>query len=209
MKSILTRYFFAFVFCIGSLQAASNAKENYERAVAAEFQRLIAAAQNGDAEAQYNLVDVYARGIGTTKNNDEAAKWLRKAADQNYAPAQFTLANWLLDGVKVPKDQKEAVRLYTMVAERGGRTASLQLGKCYAQGLGIKADPLLACAWANVAKYSFRNHDSEFKQAEVIFQGASKSLTQKEIDKANDLGVRMYDEIQNKVRAESQKKTKN
>lgn len=209
MKCISIRFFFAFVFCIESLQAASNAKENYERAVAAEYQRLIAAAQNGDAEAQYNLGKVYARGIGTTKNIDEAAKWLRKAADQNYPPAQFTLADWLFDGVKVPKDQKESVRLYTVVAERGGRTASLRLSKCYAQGLGVKADPLLACAWANVVKYSFRNYDTEFQQAVVILQGASKSLTQKEIDKANDLGARMYDEIQKKVRAESQKKTKN
>ena len=50
------------------------------------------AAEQGAAEAQYNLGSMYADGRGVPKDEAEAARWYRLAADQGDASAQFMLA---------------------------------------------------------------------------------------------------------------------
>jgi len=42
------------------------------------------AADQGLAEAQYYLGDLYKRGLGVSRDNDVAAKWLQLAAEQGY-----------------------------------------------------------------------------------------------------------------------------
>ena len=46
-------------------------------------------AMQGEAYAQYNLGLIYFKGEGVPKNDAEAVKWFRKAADQGHAKAQF------------------------------------------------------------------------------------------------------------------------
>ena len=48
-------------------------------------------AEQGFAEAQYNLGLMYFNGDGVAQNYTEAAKWYRKAAEQGYAKAQYNL----------------------------------------------------------------------------------------------------------------------
>jgi TPR repeat protein len=48
-------------------------------------------AEQGDAEAQFNLGVMYANGEGVPKDDVEAVKWYRKSAEQGYALAQFNL----------------------------------------------------------------------------------------------------------------------
>ena len=43
------------------------------------------AADQGDAEAQCHLGDMFAEGRGEAQNDEEAARWYRKAADQGHA----------------------------------------------------------------------------------------------------------------------------
>src|SRR5687767_14943981 len=53
---------------------------------------ICARAEQGDAQAQKDLADAYYLGdLGLAKNEAEAAKWFRKAADQNHAMAQSYL----------------------------------------------------------------------------------------------------------------------
>ena len=50
------------------------------------------AAEKGDAQAQSDLGRAFLFGeLGLAKNDREAVKWYRKAAEQNYAPAQGAL----------------------------------------------------------------------------------------------------------------------
>jgi TPR repeat protein len=58
---------------------------------AAEVSKLQAKAQEGDAVAQVNLGKAYEDGNGLSKNDELAAKWYRKAADQGNAVAQSRL----------------------------------------------------------------------------------------------------------------------
>ncbi|MGV2481346.1 UNVERIFIED_CONTAM: sel1 repeat family protein, partial [Salmonella enterica subsp. enterica serovar Weltevreden] len=54
----------------------------------AEAARLFrVAAELGEAEAQYALSVMLDTGAGQTRNADEALRWLRASAGQNYPPA--------------------------------------------------------------------------------------------------------------------------
>ena len=43
-------------------------------------------AEQGDARAQKNLGYCYEKGIGTSKNEQEAFRWYMKSAEQEYLP---------------------------------------------------------------------------------------------------------------------------
>ena len=61
-------------------------------------------AEQGDADAQYNLGFVYARGLGVPQDFVEAVKWARLAADQGIADAQYALGVSYVAGEGVPAD---------------------------------------------------------------------------------------------------------
>ena len=49
------------------------------------------AAEQGHAEAQYNLGVMYVNGDHVVQDDVEAVKWFNKAAEQGYAEAQSAL----------------------------------------------------------------------------------------------------------------------
>ncbi|OAD22595.1 Sel1 domain-containing protein repeat-containing protein [Candidatus Thiomargarita nelsonii] len=59
------------------------------------FQAIVEKAEQGDANAQFNLGVMYGFGIGVTQNDISAAKWFRKAAKQEHAGAYGGLG-WIL-----------------------------------------------------------------------------------------------------------------
>jgi len=48
-------------------------------------------AEQGDAEAQLNLGDMYSDGEGIAKDDREAVKWYRLAAEQGNKIAQYSI----------------------------------------------------------------------------------------------------------------------
>ena len=68
------------------------------------------AAEQGDADAQFNLGVMYANGEGVPENDAEAVKWYRLAAEQSHADAQFKLGVMYDLGNGVPENDAEAAR---------------------------------------------------------------------------------------------------
>ena len=60
------------------------------------------AAEQGLAEAQYNLGYRYANGRGVLEDDAEAVRWYRMAAEQGYAMAQVNLGYRYDNGEGVP-----------------------------------------------------------------------------------------------------------
>ena len=56
------------------------------------------AAEQGHADAQFNLGNMYARGDGVPENDAEAVKWYRLAAEQGDAVAQYNLGVMYANG---------------------------------------------------------------------------------------------------------------
>ena len=78
------------------------------------------AADQGYAEAQEKLGEMYARGRGgLAKDDAQAVSLFRKAAEQGFAQAQFTLG-WAYDtGDGVPVDIIEGERWLRKAADQG------------------------------------------------------------------------------------------
>ena len=66
-------------------------------------------ADQGDADAQYNLGLMYDYGYGVAEDDAEAARWYRLAADQGHAIAQYNLGLMYASGRGVVEDDAEAV----------------------------------------------------------------------------------------------------
>ena len=118
-------------------------KKNYTEAV--KWYRK--AAEQGFANAQYNLGYCYAHGEGVTQDYYEAVKWYRKAAAQGFARAQCNLGACYYNGEGVTKDYAEAVKWYRKAAEKGNACAQFNLGLCYEFAKGVTKDYAEAVKW--------------------------------------------------------------
>ncbi len=76
-------------------------KRGDDEAALTEFRPL---AEQGNAEAQFNLGLMYHLGLGVTQDYAEALKWLRKAAGQGHTNANFALGTMYHSGEGVTRD---------------------------------------------------------------------------------------------------------
>jgi uncharacterized protein len=106
-----------------------------------------AKAEAGDAVSELQLALRYENGEGVAKNQVQAVKWYRKAAEQNVAEAQYNLGICYENGNGVAKDQVEAVKWYRKAAEQNLAEAQYNLGVCYAKGKGVAIDFVEAVKW--------------------------------------------------------------
>src|SRR6266478_2781597 len=105
------------------------------------IEQVKAKAEAGDAESQVEFGRRYDKGKGVPKDQVEAVKWFRKAAEQNLAKAQLNLGLFYFDaGEGVAKDPVEAVKWYRRAVEQNFAGARYNLGICYAHGEGVAKD---------------------------------------------------------------------
>ena len=79
------------------------------------------AADQGNADAQYNLGVMYYTGQGVPQDHVQAVKWFRLAADQGLASAQFFLGLMYAKGEGVPQNYVQA-HMWLNLAGAGGDT---------------------------------------------------------------------------------------
>ena len=84
------------------------------------------AADQGDAEAQYNLGLMYVNGEGVPKDDAEAVRWYRLAAEQGDASAQHNLGVMYANGRGVLKDSVLA-HMWSNIAGANGHEAAREL----------------------------------------------------------------------------------
>ena len=106
------------------------------------------AAENGDAEAQYQLGLMYRRGLGVPKNDAQAAPWYHLAAEQGHAEARLELDALYYTGPDaLEASDFEALMLYRQAAEQGDATAQSSLGWMYYRGQCGPQNYSEAAAW--------------------------------------------------------------
>jgi TPR repeat protein len=77
------------------------------------------AAEQGYADAQNNLGNMFENGQGVVQDYAEAVRLYRLAADQGHAYAQNNLGNMFNNGEGVAPDRAEAIRWYRLAAAQG------------------------------------------------------------------------------------------
>ena len=105
-----------------------------------------------------------------TKDDTEAVKWYRKAADQGFVQAQYNLAAMYDSGQGVPQDYAEAAKWYRKAADRGFAQAQSYLGALYAKGQGVPRDYVEAYKWFDLAAARFAASDAVLRDGAVSNQ---------------------------------------
>ncbi len=138
-------------------------------------------AEQGDADAQFNMGVVYLRGIGVTQDYQAAFNWFKKSTEQKHALAQFSLGVMYLQGLGVTQDYKVAFNWFKKAAEQGGSEAQTVLSSMYEDGVGIPQDYTRAHMWWNIAA-SLDNEAAAGNRDKV-----EKMMTPFQIEKAQEL----------------------
>lgn len=104
-------------------------------------------AEQGNAQAQFDLGHMYQEGDGVTKNITEAVKWVKKAAEQGNSDAQHRLGYYYAAGLGVPQNYAEAMKWYLKAAEQGNAKSYVNIGAFYVKGWGVRKDYAKAIEW--------------------------------------------------------------
>ena len=155
-----------------------------------DFAQTKARAVQGIASAQYNLGIMYDLGDGIPKDQAEAAKWYRKAAEQGYAEAQYNLGVKYRRGEGVPQDYAEAAKWYREAAEQGNTGAQCNLGVLYSKGNGVSQDFTEAYVWSTIAEGS--GHEDARQNRDY----ASSKLAPEDLLAAKERAAKLSAEIQ-------------
>jgi hypothetical protein len=105
------------------------------------------AAEQGDANAQYNMALLYQAGKSVPKDPEMAEMWYARAAGQGDVRAQYNLARMYYEGQDVPQNYGAALKWFTKAAEYGHAHAQYNLGLMYYKGQGVSPDKNTANKW--------------------------------------------------------------
>ena len=108
-------------------------------------------AEEGNAEAQFALAEMYDEGEGVAEDHAQALRWYRLAAGQGYAAAQTALGRIYSTGAVVSQDFAEAFKWDQLAAQQGVAMAQFELGWLYRMGDGAPRDHVRAYMWFDLA----------------------------------------------------------
>ena len=160
------------------------------------FQLYQLKANQGDADAQFNLALLYYHGLGVTHDSKQTVFWYTKAAEQGHVNAQYSLGSlyrYSYDA-EVPRDYKQAVYWLTKAAEQGHADAQYGLGYMYDYGDEIPQDYKQAFFWytkaAEKGHYFAKEHRDEMLE----------KMSQSQIEEVQKLSKEFYEKIHNKAK---------
>lgn len=103
------------------------------------------AAEQGHAEAQFNLGYCYYLGIGLIQDEAKGLRWYRKAAEQKYTIAQYKLGIRYYLGLT--RRKTECIKWLHTAAGQGLVVAQYFLGTCYQHGEGVVQNHTESIYW--------------------------------------------------------------
>lgn len=128
---------------LGDTAAGARAFRNKDYQTA--FREWKAAAEGGQAEAQFDLGLLYAEGLGTQRDLAEAAKWYRQAAGQGNAQAEFALGQMYSRGWGAPRETADILRWMQMANDPMSDGPPTEWARV--EGYGIEQDQKQAAYW--------------------------------------------------------------
>ncbi|TMG86328.1 MAG: sel1 repeat family protein [Betaproteobacteria bacterium] len=124
-------------------------------------------AQKQDPVAEYTLAQIYAQGDGVPKDDAQARKWLKLAAEHGNPEAEYEMGMALREGRDVIQDYDAALKWFIRAAETGNARAQFELGHMYRVGMGVPIDNVKAYMWFNLAA-SNGNADADRARITVL-----------------------------------------
>lgn len=110
-----------------------------------EFHDLVRRAEDGDVEAQYNLADMYHKGLYVPRNYAEAEKWYLRSVEQGREDARVLYLKGLAK-------RTEGMSLLELEGKQGNAWACYELAKALSQPGDHDGDPVTAYSWFCLAE---------------------------------------------------------
>jgi len=129
-----------------------------------------AAADQGVANARYNLGVLYHQGLGVPRDLDRALYWYREAGKRGHPEAQYNLGIAHIEGIGTEYDPRRAAVFFERAARGGIMEAAYNLGLIHENGLLGKPDPQEALVWYKMAA------DKGSPDAKAAMEQLAKSL---------------------------------
>lgn len=107
--------------------------------------------QNGNTDAQNYLGICFAEGKGVERNEYEAFKWFKLAAEKGHAEAMNNMGRCYYIGIGIKQNYSEAINWFRKSAEMGNPSAQYNIGVCYYKGYGVSQDYTEAILWFSKA----------------------------------------------------------
>lgn len=115
------------------------------------FKEMKQAAERGLPAAQYQLAKYYENGSGTAKNEQEARRWIERAANGGNRRAMHNLAMYYAEGRTVPQSYETAAKWFEQASLLGLTNSEFNLALLYEQGLGVPKSLPDAYVWYAIA----------------------------------------------------------
>eukprot|EP00439_Symbiodinium_sp_Y106_P019932 s4154_g2.t1 len=122
------------------------------------------------SRSDYNLGVRLLKGKGTEKDEVEAARCFREAADLGHLKASYALGVMLLNGQGVGKDEVLAGAYLKQAAQAGDPKAMYNLSLMYQNAVGVKRDLDVAKEWMEQA--AKRGHKKALRSKSIKVFGA-------------------------------------
>lgn len=101
--------------------------------------------------AEYNLGELYSKGLGVGQDDDKARQWWEKAAARGFITAQLRLGYLYYQGKGVRQDYDMARQWWEKAAAQHNPSAQALVGSLYEHGEGVKKDFATARKWYDEA----------------------------------------------------------
>ncbi|MGB5883761.1 MAG: transglycosylase SLT domain-containing protein [Desulfobulbales bacterium] len=152
-------------------------------------------ANQGDADAQFNLALLYYTGLGIPQDRRYAIYWYTKAAEQGHVQAQYYLGKLYNFGYgeEVRQDFKLAVYWLTKASEQGLVQAQYLLGHMYEYDDEPPQDYKQAFFW--YTKAAEQNHYFAKEDRDRMLE----KMSQSQIEEAQKFSKELYEKIDNEI----------
>ena len=151
------------------------------------IERLRGRAEAGSAPAQFRMGGLYFSGEGVLENYEEAAKWLRLAAEQGHARAQEALGRICYAAVVMRRLSELKERRQRLEERLWGTEGS---DRPNAEAVWMECDAVEAYAWLSLA--ASQGQETADEKREKI----REEMTAAEIIQAQELAAEIFERIE-------------
>lgn len=136
---------------LGEMLLNGSVAQNVQKDATAASVWLKKASDQNLPKAQVLLGQMLLAGDGVPRDENEAIRLFRMAAESGNARGQFALGKAHDDGQGVVRNPSEALRLYKAAAEAGNPDAQFTLAQCFQHGRLVKSNIIESKKWLDLA----------------------------------------------------------
>jgi TPR repeat protein len=122
---------------------------------------LVQAANQGNADAAFDLAGLFMRGECVAPDETIALNWYKKAAEQGHPEASLAVGELYLGGENLATNYPAALNWFRRAVKHFDRHAAYHIGMIYEQGLGIRTDYKEAFKWFHLSYLLSRYDESD------------------------------------------------